>query len=746
LGFGGLMLMLLFKWSLPRYNLATFFLCFILTSISARAHVDVDPPVDFVPKIRGVVDNNRAGYGWLNSSSEADAEALFSRECPRNSARALTGACIPNNSDLLTAYDLAGHNLEAAMTSMVQERAFEYTALQMISSGASIGTPALPECLRNNPRMLALASQMEGMRTTSNANLEKNLKTWSKQIKNLEGTSPRTAAQNASLTELRSNRLMAMKVRAMRASFEPQRMSQALMLDHQLKNRERALCGGSGSDPMQCMSIRNNRDRIRLAFPVLFPGGVYEEQQQLGPIARKSWEERYFTSAGGSHNDACGRSAYNRLERSIARMIGLVGAPNPIPGAGSGSGTSTGPSGSCSADRQTEAEITRGEGTLTTHYSSNQGYPNLVSANAGTGGRPKGLWNQAVADAALGSGAPNYDPRLVAANADLTARIDDVKAVHRTTLTRSLSNICSNANFNDLARNFPQAVRQTVLDNNEPQSRDALLRVLCKTGQMARFQAYDQTQSCSGVTGAADNRPAGMTVNRTKNGFPFANDMNYNLVREADGSYTVKTKINYIFRYDQTVDPGSPNYSGDTNVPASARKTQAQQQAEFNTNTQGWVTRATEFYKKAGKSVTDPKVNFRIEVCSGCSASTKPAVKVGACYRRGAPPTNFATLFPGQTWDGTRCWYKNGVRQFGDWQDAGNFTLGTSDDTIMHETGHNMGLSDEYAADYYPAHALGEDGAMGCNSTMASSHAACHRIYPRHLLEITRPARVCPRP
>lgn len=63
----------------------------------------------------------------------------------------------------------------------------------------------------------------------------------------------------------------------------------------------------------------------------------------------------------------------------------------------------------------------------------------------------------------------------------------------------------------------------------------------------------------------------------------------------------------------------------------------------------------------------------------------------------------------------------------------------------MHETGHALGLADEYTADYYPAHALGEDGNLSCNSTMASTGGDCHKIYPRHLREIVRPSLVCPK-
>lgn len=67
-------------------------------------------------------------------------------------------------------------------------------------------------------------------------------------------------------------------------------------------------------------------------------------------------------------------------------------------------------------------------------------------------------------------------------------------------------------------------------------------------------------------------------------------------------------------------------------------------------------------------------------------------------------------------------------------QDSSDYTIGQSPEVALHEVGHLLGLDDEYSDPSYPFLPLGEH-----NSLMGSASLSTARIYPRHLRQMLAP-------
>ena len=106
-------------------------------------------------------------------------------------------------------------------------------------------------------------------------------------------------------------------------------------------------------------------------------------------------------------------------------------------------------------------------------------------------------------------------------------------------------------------------------------------------------------------------------INKNFSRFPFGGGKkNYQITPNADGSYSVKTKINYQFKYDPTTDPDSSSYAGDSVIPSDLRKTREQQQANFNSKVRRWQEIATNKMNEDAKKIKDPKVQFEVISCN----------------------------------------------------------------------------------------------------------------------------------
>jgi len=722
----------------------------LLTSPPVLAHTNRHRPVDYVRGVKGISEQNRAGYGTLGETSEAEAESVFLHVCPRDNVGNVIYPCVNQNSELGRALELASGNIETAFTTIFQRRLYEYLSMQRV--GLGLEPLDLPGCLANDEEAKKEQRFLKTLKGKYRYEIDNLISEAQKELRKLRRIKEPNDAQKQALANKKWEASILTKQRAVHASQTPERLGEAMLLDRQLKNREEQYCG---SDPggQYCLSIRSNRDRIRMAFPVIFPGGLDEEKSQ--PVdGRRRWETKRSMAIDTHNLDKCGNTPVEQMENAMARMIGLIGAPKPMvappPLAAAPAGVSpvAGKNRACpETDGQQELAIKRGQKVLNEAYGDDHGYPLLVTSSDDDGNNePDGAFNRAnyIADTTeIFANDPVSDSRMVEAREALNGGIKDAKDVYRVEVLQQAGRICgaSPNELKGLQDKYPTVFKQAVLDmDSESKSREATLTFLCKKNLLNRYQKYNPTFSCEGVTGSVDGAD-GMKVERQSVGFPFASGINYNLKKLPNNKTKITSKINYKFVYDPSIDPSHGDYKGNGRIPANLRHNRAAQERRFNTKVAQWITKMNAFYKKTADKVKDPSVVFDIQRCQDCDDDYEPTINVSECYRR-EEPSSFSVDHPGESFESSQC---GSVRDYGNWQNAGNYTADTDDATIMHETGHALGLADEYTADYYPAHALGEDGNLSCNSTMASTRGNCHKIYPRHLKEIIRPSLICPK-
>ncbi|PIR60398.1 MAG: hypothetical protein COU68_02685, partial [Candidatus Pacebacteria bacterium CG10_big_fil_rev_8_21_14_0_10_45_6] len=542
------------------------------------------------------------------------------------------------------------------------------------------------------------------------------------------------------LQKARYSKLMGIKLRAVRASYDNNRLTQAYLLEKQLSYHEDRTCPGTTQNGrLKCMSIRKNRERIRRAFPLIFDGGV----MNILPDGFNILENR----------DNCGLNARQRFEQGVNGFLGAYGAPENVSSLSSSCdssklGHSASSTPACATTTEQKRIMCRGERNVNTHVRNEFGYPNLVSYNdRDNDDLPDGLLNQAQ-DALGMIGDPDEGPeefeatRLQNGQDAIDAAITDMKTNEKQNNISAVNALCNDrTNLRSLLTRYPHVMRQAVLDMDDSGSRDAVKGLLCSRGLMERYQRNSQSNSCQGIT----VRPSGTVhVERTAFGFPYRSDSNYDIEPQADGSYVLKSKLNYQFQCDPSLVPNSHGHTtvtqdqllafSDTNGNGTIDADEfdyhqmigncAHQRSKFTEISARWVQQAQSAVTASAANIKTPKVRFEITQCDAtCPANQEPLITVSACYNHASGSHNCATAGS-------------------NWQDAGGYSLNTGADVIAHETGHALGLADEYTADYYPAHAIGEYGAVACNSTMGSTNATCHKYYPRHFSEMVRPAQL----
>lgn len=272
----------------------------------------------------------------------------------------------------------------------------------------------------------------------------------------------------------------------------------------------------------------------------------------------------------------------------------------------------------------------------------------------------------------------------------------------RQNLYSDIKKMCSNFDLKSVAKKYPQVLKQMLLDFPNSQF-DMAKNYVCQN-KMNTLVDSPAANSCSGVTGDIDS-PNGMVVERYEYTFPFGSQKR-KVIKKVGDSLEVSTKVHFKFLYDP-----------------SLSETEAQQKEQFDRKTAEWISKTNAFYSKM-KDKMKPSVIFKYEASF---EDGKPLVNVSKCYRRTLPEA-----------DRHRCDKVNEAG--GNWEDAGNYTLDTDDKTLSHEMGHQLGLDDEYSADYYPINHLGESDSVMKSGT---------NLYPRHIRRIVQPALRCssaPRP
>ena len=707
-----------------------------LSTIKVQAHIDRNKPVGELPGISGVVDHNRAGYGWLNASSEVEAETFFFSICkdkitlPMGKKLDCGGPQLTPLTQVVsnTFFSVNDTVISKAVGDALKNKLAEYFQLQ----AASLGDPPtpLPSCLNNKPEMKKLSSEIQALKGMSTDQLEAHILNLKAKEKGL--------AQNPKLNggskhlKIKKDIYLALKLRAVKASFDQKRASEALLLLRHLSAQKDKMCKSSRTaDKLECMNIKRSYQRIAQSFPVI-------------------------SNSTNGVRDMCGFSSLDQLHLSVSQIVGQNGVPSNI---------SSLPS-TCKATKNTSLSrcngkddnrdrlICRGTKKIDAIISKSTGFDKLVNNNDYDYDMyGDGIWNQSY-EAATNllkrskTNPPTSMPDKFAVQAAKAVNnsYNMLKNDYRKTLSNNLQQLCANGqnDWQSLADKYPHVLRQLVLDEAFPDNKENIKKFLCYKGIMQKNYHKTQTHSCLGVKTMPDGT---VHVERPTYDFPYASDTNYNITRLPDGSFRVKTKINYQFHYDSSIDPTSSNYGGDAKIPSNLRATKSHQKGKYDSTVQNWITKTNQYFNRATAKVKDPKVIFEIEPCdpsndSSCNSSREPKVKVSTCYRaENDPPATFATDFPGKTWDKHSCLF---VRKYGNWQDAGNFTMDNSENTLFHENGHLLGLNDEYSAPYYPAHALGEKGRAdgGCASVMSGSTNGCYQFFGRHISEIVRPAQI----
>lgn len=717
-------------------------LCFFFNSI-AWSHFNPDAPVDVTSGLYEVMERNRAGYGFLNSSSEAEADSIFQTPCKKLNHLDLNN-CLSEGSELEEAYLLAKNNMEVALTNMAREKLFEYLMLQQISLNPSSSLPQIPNCLLDSEEIKKITVELEKIKSLDELKLNNHLLSLNRKVKSLlsKTREERTQAENETLKKLKKKILLSIKLRSTKASMDKKKIAQALLLDKQLASAQMSECQNkSNSDlVLKCQSIKKNRERIRGSFPLIFGQNLAEldSLQNAKEIFDMDKRTRLSKSLGLL---ICEKTPRDRFEISIQKMIGRFGTYDSSSG---GDFIIKKSSEICVESEKDLVYIRRGKSIIEESISNDMGFSHLVSEDNG------GKFNEAFFEAknSFELPSPTTDSLLGEYFLEFHEAYEGLKKNLLKESQENLNSLCTEFNLEKISSRYPHVLRQTVLDQTSSAERDALKQVLCSKNIMSSFQKNEQTLSCFGVSGDPHSSE-GMRISRDKHGFPFQNSMNYKIKKNSDGNLEIIAKINYVFIPDPSIDPDHEQYQGNNNVPVEKRKSIEEQRRDFDRQVSHWTRRTSEFFNKSAKEISAPKIKFKIESCKTCSQDEKPRVKVGTCYRKDEPKS-FSSDFPGESYNSHKCYFKNGVKLFADWQNAGNFTTDMNEGAIIHETGHNLGLSDEYVADYYPAHPIGEygdelndKGELQCSSVMGNSAAGCIKIYPRHLLELIRPLEAC---
>lgn|GEM_PF-5455009 len=741
-----------------------------LIMIQVWGHNPNDRSVVSMQPVNRGPDANRAGYGWLNSTSEVAAETFFHDLCPQRGGGTMVGACASalQLQDARLGNSLAYPAIESAFVLLAKEKSYEHLAMQAAAMGQPI--PPLPTCLAGSESAKKINKFITDNKDKSTTDL-------GTEIDNL-GTSPVSPINRAKVD-------MLTKLRAVKGSFSPNRVAQALLLDKSLKANQQTMCASAtDDDQLACINIKGARDRIRRAFPLIFSLGTSMADD---PIVG---DEGAFDGLLPD-KDACGRSPKHQLERSIYHLMGAFESPaniNPLASNCAEITTLTTQSSvlESTACRGIESNdmrrlLCRGAGQVRTNLSNRRGYSQVVSFS----GRSPGLWDRSLAalNAVNGTGpavvpAPSatQSARLLVAGGAFNSAMDALKVKHGRDINLSLKRLCDNshANLRWLTNLHPQAVQQAILDLPSAAAQQSVKMMMCAMPKpdrpyLEKFQKYNQSFSCRGVTTNADGST---TVKRKSWGWPFAGSVNYNIVTAPDGVQEVQVPVKFTPVCDNYL-AGLPVSTGTganigQNLPAGDRtrlmglsdsnkngvidvdefnyfqltgmNCKAQQTFANNriNGPSGWVTSSNQRWSSQASTVNPPlKPNVRVKILRCCTSGCPnicPAgakeINVSACYNADSNNSN--------------CNQVTSNREAEE-----NYSFAQNNNTTWHEMGHAMGLQDEYRDPDYPAHALGETGSnspTGCGSTMGSqtnwSNGSCEQLHRRHYLEIVRPAKL----
>jgi hypothetical protein len=615
----------------------------------------INKPVDEIPSTGDTRPVNHAGFGYLNTSSEAEAADKVNFVCPENKKITETKAKCNPFRDEFSPDDKQIEGMYKAMNGAIydqtlRDKVFDYLVLQKASLSAKRPVDIKkPTCLTKDAmgKNLPVVSDDQTTRTENIIKLQEKFdKTNNK----------------AQKEKLKKQLDLKVKLNAMKSNQSPKKLAQALILDDQYRSARKSTdCENTtvGWKLQKCASIKEFQTKLRQSYPSLFrqpelinPAPILSK---IFPIPQKDISAAQSVNAPDSEKQI-------QLRNSIKRLVGSHNAPEDA----------------------TEADIMERGSKL---------YQASIDSSYGVG------WDENSVDNLFNSSfdagtVGEYDPSLgqivwnfITGNEDQTdpfAKYNDsaneLNSNYNKALENELGFLCGSKQLEqlsgkDLTKMYPQVVKQMLLDTNEV-AFDQAKYFICKNN-LQNVIGSPTANSCVGVSGDIDD-DKGMQVNRSEYTFPFAGTKNYN-IKKVGEELIVSTKINFEFIYDSSIP-----------------ETRVEQKAQFDQKLRQWKTKTNAYFSSL-KAKMKPPVTFKYEV--GTDTSAPPVVKVSTCYNRTLPKA-----------DKHSC---DKVRAAGgNWQDAGNYTFDTDDKTLSHEMGHQLGLDDEYSAAYYPINNLGEDDSI----------------------------------
>jgi hypothetical protein len=636
---------------------------FLFSSL-ALSHTKNKPPIDAIQSTGNDRPVNHSGYGYLNTSSEAEAQDKVNFVCPKKEQiKELDGPCNPNDLAKFSKVE----NLESTFHAMnrhafdqkMRDQVYEFITLQKAASNSERPVKIKrPSCISNT----GIESQLPELKGAEWERAE--------EIKSMA----KHRRFNSNET-LRKKRDWAVKLNSIKSNRSSNKLVQAVMLNDQYKNvAEQNDCSSTTTEwqIQLCASITEYHDKLKMSFPAIFRQPEFLEKAKSASSYIPINMDDAINKAS-SFSDTMPK--VNQIREKAYLLIGSDGVDPSM---------------------SKEDRIARGKRLYDTGVEDQYGIgwddnsPDKLFKKAFDRGRYGDY------DPEKGSFTPN--PAAKKTYKELDQFAEETLDKYDNALDAELAQLCGDGKLSskDLVNSYPQVVRQLLLDA-DPTNFELAKNYMCKENLDGIVQK-GAGNSCAGVSGDISDKK-GMTISRYEYSFPFGGPKNYSIKKVGD-ELVVKTKINFKFMYDPT-------------LPES----KADQKAIFDKKIAKWETDSNNFYSSL-KSKMTPSVKLEFEAGTG---SEDPVVKVSKCYNRELPEEVQH-----------QCASVNAAG--GNWEDAGSFTFDMDAKTLNHEMGHQLGLDDEYTADYYPINSLGEDDSV-MNSGV--------NLYPRHLRRIVQPALRC---
>ena len=146
-------------------------------------------------------DMNRAGYGWLNSSSEVGAETFFHDLCPQRGGGTFSAALCAQQQDLVASglgNSLAWPAIESSFMLMTQAKIYEHAIMEAAAMGKPI--PNVPSCLTGSTQATAMKAFVDANKDKDESDLVGEIQTLGTALKNKTSANP--AADQEKMNQL----------------------------------------------------------------------------------------------------------------------------------------------------------------------------------------------------------------------------------------------------------------------------------------------------------------------------------------------------------------------------------------------------------------------------------------------------------------------------------------------------------------------------------------------------------------